>query len=89
MAAVEQNIQYKRELHAGDLITISSAILEVKERTIRFTHEMRNDETWDIAATTTLVGVHLDTAVRKACPLPDDVRDRASLMINGASLGNE
>jgi acyl-CoA thioester hydrolase len=42
---VEQHIDYKRELHAGDLITIRSALLEVKDKSIRMTHEMRNDET--------------------------------------------
>src|SRR5262244_3777702 len=30
MAAVEQHIQYKRELRAGDLVTIRSAVLEIR-----------------------------------------------------------
>src|SRR5436190_2173667 len=30
LAAVEQHIEYKRELHAGDLITIHSSVLEAK-----------------------------------------------------------
>ena len=32
MAAVQQNITYKRELLAGDIITIRSGILELKEK---------------------------------------------------------
>src|SRR5881275_2694051 len=32
MAAVEQHIEYKRELRAGDLVTIRSAMLEVNEK---------------------------------------------------------
>src|SRR5262249_24610039 len=43
MAAVEQTIQYKRELLAGDLVTIRSSVLELKEKSIRFLHEMRKD----------------------------------------------
>src|SRR6516225_1403864 len=54
MAAVHQELDYLREVHAGDLITISSRILEIREMVIRFTHEMRNTVTDEIVATTTL-----------------------------------
>ena len=81
MAAVEQHIEYKRELHAGDLITIRSAVLEVKEKSIRFVHEMTNDETGELAARTVLVGVYFDTTARKSLALPADVRKRAELLI--------
>ena len=81
MAAVEQHIEYKRELQSGDLITIRSTVLETKEKTIRFRHEMMNDETGELAASTILVGVHFDLTARKARPLPDDVRELAIRMI--------
>lgn len=83
MAAVEQKIEYKRELHAGDLITVRSAVLEVTEKAIRFTHEMTNDETGELAARTTILGVYFDTRIRKSRPLPSDVRERVGLMIGG------
>src|ERR1700757_3183971 len=70
MAAVEQHIEYKRELRAGDVITIRSTVLEVKEKSIRFAHEMTNDETGELAARTVIVGVYFDTSLRKARPLP-------------------
>jgi acyl-CoA thioester hydrolase len=82
MAAVEQHINYKRELHPGDIVTIRSAVLEVKDKSIRFIHEMTNDETGEVAATSVLVGVHLDAIIRKARSLPADVRERAVLMIS-------
>ena len=81
LAGVEQHIEYKRELHAGDVVTIRTELLEVRDKTIRFVHEMRNDDTGEIAATTVLVAVHLDMTSRKACSLPADVRERASLMM--------
>jgi acyl-CoA thioester hydrolase len=84
MAAVEQHIEYKRELRAGDLITIRSAVIEVKEKSVRFRHEMWNDESGELAATTILVGVHLDLNTRRARSLPPDVRERASAMMNCA-----
>jgi len=76
MAAVEQRIEYKRELLAGDLITIRSRFQEAREKVVLFAHEMVNEETQEIAARTFLIGVCLDTKTRKARPLPADVRER-------------
>jgi acyl-CoA thioester hydrolase len=80
MAAVEQHIQYKRELHAGDAVTVQSALLEVKNKSIHMLHKMLHDASGELAATTVVVGVHIDAAIRKAIPLPDDVRRRAMQM---------
>ena len=81
MAAVRQNIAYKRELHAGDVVAIRSGILELKEKAIRFFHEMRNEATGEVSAITVLTGVHLDTRIRKSCPFPLEVLDRGRAMI--------
>src|SRR5262250_3690036 len=75
MVAVEQRIEYKRELLAGDLITIRSWFQEVREKALHFVHEMANEETLEVAARTFLTGVCLDTKTRKARPLPADVRE--------------
>ena len=77
MAAVQQELSYHHELRAGAVISVYSRVLEVREKVIRFSHDMHNDETRELAATTTITGVHLDTRLRKACALPDDVRARA------------
>ena len=81
MAAVQQEISYLRELHAGDLITIASRVLEIREKVLRFAHEMRNLETGEIAATTTLTGVYLDTQVRKSCPFPPIILEQVRKLI--------
>ncbi len=81
MAGLEQHIKYLHELRAGDVISVRSRVVEVSAKWIRFAHEMRNDETNEVAATTELVAVHLDTAARKSRPLPADVRERAAAMI--------
>jgi acyl-CoA thioester hydrolase len=80
MAAVEQLIEYRRELRAGDVVTIRSSILETMDKAIRMRHEMTNDETGDIAAITEIVGVHMDARTRKARSLPSDVRATDSSM---------
>lgn len=77
MAAVDQRLAYKRELYAGDVVTVRSEVLEVKDKSLRFAHEMRRDEDGEVAATSILVGVHLDTTVRRACAFPDTVRRAA------------
>ena len=74
MVAAEQLTQYRAELLAGDLVAIHSRVVDCSERTIRFVHEMRNESTGVIAAISTLVGVHIDRATRKACVLPPDVQ---------------
>ena len=81
MAAVQQNITYKRELRAGDVVSIRSGVLEIREKVIRFFHEMYNDETGEIAATAEMTGVHLDTVLRKSCPFPGQAFERASALI--------
>ena len=77
LAAVEQHTEYKRELRAGDAITIRSTLLEMKEKSIRMMHEMRNDVSGEVAAITNIVGVYFDTTVRQSLPLPADVREAA------------
>jgi len=81
MAAVEQKTRYLSELHAGDIVTICSRLLLLEGKKIRFLHEMVNGETDEMAATSELFGLHLDTEIRKSCPFPDDVQANGRKMI--------
>ena len=81
MVAVQQETTYKRELVAGDLITIQSGVLEIREKVIRFYHEMLNAETRELAARTTLTGVHLDTESRKSCPFPAEILEQGCRLV--------
>lgn len=75
MVAVEQHIQYQRELLAGDTISIFSEFLEVKEKAVRFRHFMVRDVDGAVAAQTTLTGVHIDTEARQAIAFERQIRD--------------
>ncbi|TYO67525.1 acyl-CoA thioesterase [Bradyrhizobium hipponense] len=77
MAAVQQNITYKRELLAGDIVEIRSILLEVRDKSIRFRHEMANAETGEIAAIYEITGVHMDCQARKSTPFADAIRETA------------
>lgn len=77
VAAVDQRIAYQHELHAGDTVAIRSGVIEVRDKVIRFFHEMRNGETGEASAITLLTGVHIDTQARKSCAFPEAFVDRA------------
>jgi acyl-CoA thioester hydrolase len=74
MAAVEQNISYRRELLAGDIVEVRSILLEIREKSIRFRHEMRNAETGEIAAICEITGVHMDRQARKSIAFAETIR---------------
>jgi acyl-CoA thioester hydrolase len=83
MVAVKQEISYKRECVAGDTITIRSGIIEVREKSVRFFHEMTNNESGELAAVTILTGVQIDATTRKSRPFTE------SVLVQGKSLVTE
>jgi acyl-CoA thioester hydrolase len=70
MAAVQQNITYKRELLSGDVVAVRSGILEMREKVAKFVHEMRHAQTGDVSAVCVLTAVHMDSRARKATAFP-------------------
>jgi acyl-CoA thioesterase FadM len=56
MAAMEQNIRYKRELHPGDLVTVRLGILEIKEKPIRQRANLLQHNNCDQKSDPNLVG---------------------------------
>ena len=77
MFAVEQKIRYKNELLPGDVITIYSRVLEIKKKSIRFEHIMKNGNTNEVAAETELTGLYIDTRQRKSCEFPGEIHQAA------------
>ena len=81
MAAVQQNITYRRELHAGDIVDVRSALVELRDKVARFVHEMRNAQTGEIAALCELTGVHIDADTRKSCAFPAEILERGRRLV--------
>jgi acyl-CoA thioester hydrolase len=77
VAAVQQNISYRQELLAGDIVEIRSHIVEVRDKVLRFVHEMRNAETGAVVAVCELTGVHIDRQTRKSCAFAEATRAAA------------
>jgi acyl-CoA thioester hydrolase len=81
MAAVQQNITYRRELLSGDIVAVRSGLLEMRDKVAKFVHEMRNAHTGEVAAVCVLTGVHMDTVARKSTPFPPAIVERGRGMI--------
>lgn len=77
LVAVEQRTAYLRELLAGDVVSVQSAIVHVSARSMRFVHRLFDAATRTECAVTLLTGVHIDTRTRRACALPEQARQIA------------
>jgi acyl-CoA thioester hydrolase len=81
IAALQQNITYKSEIVAGSAVTVRSGVFDIKEKVVRFIHEMRNDVTGEVAAVMVLTAVHFNTRKRKSCPFPKEILKRGKKFI--------
>jgi len=89
MVAVQQNTSYKQELLAGDVIKVCSRVLEIRDKVIRFQHEMHNIERDEVAAISEITGVHMDRQNRKSCPFPSAIREAAEAWLAQTSTRHE
>ena len=72
MAAVQQNITYKRELLSGDVVAVRSGMLEMREKVATFVHEMRHAQSGEVSAICVLTAVHMDSQARKSAAFPPE-----------------
>ena len=80
MVAVDQRIAYKREALAGDVLTVRSAVLELKPKSVRFVHEMFRGN-GDHLSTTLLTGVHIDAQARKSTQFEPHIYAQSQSML--------
>jgi acyl-CoA thioester hydrolase len=76
MAAVQQDISYKRELLSGDVVAVRSGVLEIRDKVVKFVHEMRHARTQELSAVCLLTAVHMDSSTRKATAFPAGILQR-------------
>jgi acyl-CoA thioester hydrolase len=86
MAAVEQNTTFRHELMAGEAVEVTSEVVEIRDKVVRFVHTMRKAESGEVAATCAITGVHIDMRRRRACPFPAALRAAAE---RAAGLGGK
>jgi len=85
--AADQKTQYKREVFAGTLLHVTTELLELGRKSIRFVHHMYDSETDEEVASTELVGVYFDIERRLSDELPDIVRVSANALAVSAPAG--
>ena len=73
MAALEQTVQYKRELHAGAQIEVWSHLISVTEKVIEFEHRMVNSNSQEDCAVIRNTAICLDRIERRGCKFPQDI----------------
>jgi len=81
MAAVQQNISYRREMTSGDLVEVRSGFLQVSEKKVKFVHEMINRGTGEVTAVAEITGVMLDSIKRRSALIPQEPRDKAQELL--------
>ena len=80
MAAVDQRIAYRREALPGDVVTIRTAVIEVRPKSVRFVHEMRRGDLGDLLATMVVTGVHIDGVGRRATEFDKQIHAKSLAM---------
>jgi acyl-CoA thioester hydrolase len=81
LAAVQQNISYVKELYPGDTVVVRSGVLELREKVLRFRHELCNTETGEVCAVCEFTVVCLDPEARRSRPFPPDTAAKAAALM--------
>lgn len=84
LAAVEQVLNYKKELMPGDVLEIRTMILDLSEKKVRFRHEMIHRESGMVAATCEFLSVCYDRAAHKSRAFPKEVLEKARAALDAA-----
>ncbi len=81
MAAVRQEIDYIKELLAGDVISVRSAVIEIRDKVLRFVHELHNSETDELCARSVFTVVCIDSAARRARAFPEQILQKSRALL--------
>jgi acyl-CoA thioester hydrolase len=86
MAAVRQEIDYIKELLAGDVISVRSAVIEIRDKVLRFVHELHNSETDELCARSVFTVVCIDSAARRARAFPEEILAKSRALLTDYPL---
>jgi acyl-CoA thioester hydrolase len=81
MAAVTENVLYRREIMPGDLIAIRTCLIGFSQKSLHVWGVMIDAVTDEVCAINDQVCVHLDTVARKAVPWPRDILDKGTSLV--------
>lgn len=70
------NVDYLREVFAGDHLRISTLILDSDSKRLRYFHQMFQGKSDQLVATNECVAIHVNMNGRRSTPFPADVMAR-------------
>jgi len=73
----DYQLRFSRELHAGDLVAMKSALVHLGNSSMRLLHRLYNVRTGDLSAELEQAGVLLDLDARRPARIADELRERA------------
>lgn len=86
-AALEYRLLHLKPLRAGQLVTVTSGLRALGEKTTTWTHLLHDGETGAPVAAAEAVGVAFDLKARKAIPIPEAQRAAlGGLLVPGLGL---
>lgn len=83
MGAVDQHLTYRREVHPGDVLQVTTSVVEIRPKALVFEHVMTDGVSGEEIATCRIHAVHIDTSTRRSSELPDEVRARVQELLEG------
>jgi acyl-CoA thioester hydrolase len=86
IAIVRQNYQFLEELRGGELVVIRSGFLAVGEKYFRFLHQMYNDVSGKMVATSDCVAVQASLGEGKSVLLSHELQERAKAHLVTANV---
>jgi acyl-CoA thioester hydrolase len=82
------NVDYLREVFAGDEVRIASRMLDHDRKRIRYFHEMYHAAEGWLAATNECLAIHVDMTIRRSAPFAEAAAARiAAMTVAHAVLG--
>ncbi len=86
LAGREFRVRYRRELYAGDILALRSALTGVGEGELVSRHELSDAATGEVAALAEIREVCVALESGAAAPWPDGARARAEAMVSAMAL---
>ena len=86
IAILRQNYQFLEELRGGELVVIRSGFLAIGEKYFRFLHQMYNDVSGKMVATSDCVAVQASLEAGRSVPLSRELQERAKIHLVTANV---
>jgi acyl-CoA thioesterase FadM len=84
LSTFEFQLTFHKQVQPGDLIDIDSTVAQIGGSSVRLYHRMRDAHTGADVAGLSQFGVQLDLDARRPSRIADDIRERATHLLNGS-----